>query len=298
MELRQLRYFVVVAEELNLQRASQRLHISAPPLLRQMRNLRDSVGVDLFRTHRRRLQLTAEGRLFLEEARTLLATAQRSVARVRQAALGEAGRLTVGCNPVAEFGILPHILAAFRKARPRVELVLRSLRTPHQIAELAADRLDVGFVCPPIRSDEFDLKEINRQPFVAAMPREHPLSKVPSVSFEALSGTPLIAYSRTLDPHSFSEIEAQFQRVGAQMDVAFETESSLSMIALAAAGNGFCIVPEYVRQFTSVGIVCKPLAEAQIERALAIAKRKDRQGLAAIFYDFVAQHTSGAAELV
>ena len=296
MELRQLRYFVVVAEELNLQRASKRLHICAPPLLRQMRNLRDSVGVDLFRTRRGRLELTIEGRLFLEEARTILATAQRSVDRVRQAAQGESGRLTVGCNPVAEFGILPHVLAAFRRARPRVELVLRSLRTPQQVAELAEDRLDVGFVCPPIRSDEFDLKVLHRQPFVAALPREHPLSAAPAVSFEALSGVPLIAYSRGLDPHSFGEIEAQFRRAGAQMEVAYEAESSLSMIALAAAGNGFCIVPEYVRQFTSVGVVCRPLASALIERTLAIVKRKDRQGLAAVFYDFAAEQVTRMAK--
>lgn len=289
MELRQLRYFVAVAEELNLQRASKRLHICAPPLLRQMRNLRDSVGVDLFRTHRRRLQLTAEGRLFLEEARMILATAQRGVARVRQAAKGESGRLTIGCNPVAEFGILPHILAAFRSARPRVELVLRSLRTPQQLAELAEDRLDIGFVCPPIPTDELDLKELHRQPFVAAMPSGHPLSEAQAVSIQALSGAPLIAYSRTLDPHSFHEIEAHFDRVGARMDVAYETESALSMIALAAAGNGCCIVPEYVRQFTSVGVVCRPLAAAQIERTLAIVRRKDRQGLTGIFYDFVGQ---------
>lgn len=291
MELRQLRYFVVVAEELNLQRASKRLHICAPPLLMQMRKLRDSVGVELFRTHRRRLQLTAEGRIFLEEARDVLAAAERGVARVRQAANGESGRLTIGCNPVAEFGDLPNILAAFRRARPRVELSLRSLRTPQQLTELVENRLDVGFVCPPIQTDEFDLQELSRQPFVAAVPRDHPLSAVPAVSFEALSGAPLIAYSRKIDPHSFGEIEAGFREAGAQMAVAYETESALSMIALAAAGNGCCIVPQYVTKFESVGVVCKPLASKPIERTLAIIKRKDRDGLAAAFYDFVALYT-------
>jgi DNA-binding transcriptional LysR family regulator len=292
MDLRQLRYFVVVAEELNFQRASKRLDVCPPPLLMQMRKLQESLGVELFRTHRRRLQLTPEGRFFLDEARTILATAQRGVARVRQVAEGDSGRLTIGCSTVAEFGILPHILAAFRQSRPRVQLVLRSLRTPQQLTELAESRLDVGFVCPPISADELDLTELSRQPFVAAIPQSHPLSDAAAVSFEALSGTPLITYSRSLDPHSFREIEAEFQRAGAHMDVAYEAESSLSMIALAAAGNGCCIVPQYVRQFTTAGVVCKPLVTTQIERTLAIAKRKDRQGLAAIFCDFVVEHAS------
>jgi DNA-binding transcriptional LysR family regulator len=294
MDLRQLRYFVVVAEELNFQRAGKRLDVCAPPLLMQMRKLQDSLGVELLKTIRRRLQLTVEGRFFLEEARTILATAERGMARVRQVAEGDAGRLTIGCNAVAEFGILPHILASFRRVRPQVELLLRSLRTPHQLTELLERRLDVGFVCAPIPTDELDVKELTRQPCVVAVPKEHPLAEVPAVSFEALSGVPLITCSRTLDPQFFSEIEAGFRSAGAQMEVAYEAESSLSMIALVAAGSGCCIVPAYARQFTSVGIVCKPLAGAQIEHTLAIARRQDRRGLAAVFCDFVAEQAGAA----
>jgi DNA-binding transcriptional LysR family regulator len=290
MELRQLRYFVVVAEELNFQRAGKRLHICPPPLSVQMGKLQKSIGVELLRNRRGRLELTDAGRAFLADARTLLAAAERSVARARQVASGEAGRLIIGSNAVAEYGVFPHIIAAFKQAHPKIELSLRSLRTPQQIVALLEGDLDVGFVCPPIPDEAFDVKELTRQPFVAALPVQHRLAQAPSVSFEALSEAPLITYSRALDPHSFEQIEGHFQRAGASMRVAYEAETSFSMIALTAAGNGCCIVPEYARQFRPDGVVCKPLESGSIERTLAVIKRKDRDGITRAFHQFAADH--------
>lgn len=292
MELRQLRYFVVVAEELNFQKAGRRLHICPPPLSVQMGKLQESINVQLFRNRRGKLELTDAGRVFLTEARRLLEDAERSISRARQAASGETGRLVIGSNAVAEYGVFPHILAAFKKAHPNIELSLRSLRTPQQIVALLEGELDVGFVCPPIPDEVFDVKELTRQPFVAALPVQHRLAQAPSVSFEALSEAPLITYSRALDPHSFRQIEGHFQRAGATMRVAYEAETSFSMIALTAAGNGCCIVPQYAGQFRPDGVVCKPLESASIERTLAVIKRKDRDGIAAAFHQFAADHVA------
>ncbi len=292
IDLRQLRYFVAVAEELNFERAGKRLGICSPPLCVQMRRLQDYLGVELLRIHRRKLQLTAEGRLFLAEARNILSAAEDGVARVRRAAEADSGRLTVACDPLFEFGILPEILVAFRRARPKVEFALRSLRTQQQIAELAMDRLDVGFVCSPIDSDEVDLTELCQQPLIALIPKKHPLSELTAISFEALSGTPLIVYSRALDPHTFDQIGAEFQRAGAQMEVGYEVESPLLMIGMIAAGHGCGIAPKSVSGFKSGAIVCKPLAASQLGHTLGIVKRRNRKGLAAMFCDFV-EHDYG-----
>lgn len=293
MELRQLRYFVAVAEELNLQKASRRLHICAPPLWLQMRKLQELIGVALFRrTQRGRLELTDAGGALLDEARAMLASVEHGVMRVRQVANREAGRLIIGCNAVAEFGVLPYIVAAFRRARPQVELVLRSVRTPQQLPDLQRDALDVGFICPPITAGTLDLHELTRQPFVAALPEDHPLSEAAAVSFEALSEAPMITYSRALDPHSFEQIQTQFQRAQVPMRVAYEAETAFAMLALTRAGNGCCIVPEYAHQFAPRGVVCRPLAASPIVRTLAVVKRKERQGLAATFFQFVIEQVA------
>jgi DNA-binding transcriptional LysR family regulator len=292
MELRQLRYFVVVAEELNFQRAGKRLHICPPPLSVQMSKLQASVGAEFFRNRRGRLELTDAGRVFLADARALLAAADRTIARARQAANGKAGRLVIGSNAVSEYSVFPRIIAAFKQAEPNIELSLRSLRTPQQITALLEGDLDVGFVCPPISGEALDVQEITRQVFVAALPTAHPLAQAPSVSFEALSEVPLITYSRKLDPHSFGQIEDHFHKAGATMRVAYEADTSFSMLALTAAGNGCCIVPEYVRQFRLDGVVCKPLQSANIERTLALAKRKDRDGIANAFFQFAADYVA------
>jgi DNA-binding transcriptional LysR family regulator len=289
MELRHLRYFVAVAETLNLRKAAQRLCISAPPLTVQIRDLEAEIGTALLsrRSKGPRLELTDAGRVFLEQARQMLAQAGQSVTLARRAASGEIGRLTIGYNTVAALGVLPRILPALGMKWPGVRITWHSLKTPQQVEALSREELDLGFVCPPIPPDTLELQELTRQPFIAVLPASYPLARAPAVSWLSLSEQPLILYSRLLDPDSFRQIEQHFTSAGANMRIVCELESCLSMIALVAAGNGSCIVPEYARSLCGEGVVCKPIDPPGIHRTLAVARKKGRSGLAESFYQFV-----------
>jgi LysR family transcriptional regulator, hca operon transcriptional activator len=296
MELRHLRYFVAVAQDLSFRKAAEQLHISPPPLTVQIRDLEREIGTDLLLRIGRRIALTDAGRVFLESARQILADAERSVLLARQAACGEIGRLSIGYNAVAEFGVLPNLIPAFKRQWPKVHLTLHSLRTPQQVEALSQGALDLGFVCPPIATDAFDIQELTRQPFVAVLSSRHRLASAATVSFAALSNEPLIMYSRALDPDSFRQIEQQFQRAGAVMKVAYELETSQSMIALVAAEHGCCLVPEYVRSVPREGVVYKPLGPPSIVRTLSIIKHKGTAGLTEVFYRFAADTLSRAQD--
>lgn len=289
MELRHVRYFVAVAETLNLRKAAERLHISPPPLTVQIRDLEAEIGTELLarKSKGQRLELTDAGRVFLEHARRMLALADESVISARRAASGSLGRLCIGYNPVAELSVLPRLVPALTTRWPGVEIVWHSMKTPQQVEALARGKLDLGFICPPVPEDGFDLQPLAQQPFIAVLPANHRLASATIIAWRALSEEPLILYSSALDPHSFSQIEQRFIQAGAVMRVVCELESSLSMIAVVAAGAGSCIVPEYVRNFCGEGVVCKPLAPPNILRTLAVAKKRGREGLADSFYHFV-----------
>src|SRR3954453_10103995 len=146
MELRHLRYFVAVAEELHFRRAAERLHVSQPPLSQQIRALERELGVTLFERNRRRVELTAAGSALLGEARGILAAVEHAVDLTQRVARGEAGALSVGFVGSAMYGALPDVVREFRASRPGVELRLRELPTGAALEALAAGGIDVGGV--------------------------------------------------------------------------------------------------------------------------------------------------------
>src|SRR5580693_1592174 len=157
MELRHLRYFLAVAEELHFHRAATRLHISQPPLSQQIRALERELGVTLLSRNRRRVALTAAGEAFLDDARSILAAVERASERARGIARGSLGTLAIGFVGSAMFSPkLPQILREFRARHPDVELVLRELPTTVQLAALAAGELDVGVIRGPVDVTELD----------------------------------------------------------------------------------------------------------------------------------------------
>jgi DNA-binding transcriptional LysR family regulator len=291
LELFQARYFVAVGEQLSFRRAAEGLHVSPSSLSVQVRKLENEIGAELLIREGHYVKLTEAGRVFLKEARQFLDHAARSVALARRAAKGDLS-LTVGYNTVAEFTVLPWIVAAFKRNWPQTRMTLRSLKTPEQFAALSCNELDLGFICPPIPADEFEMQELAREPFVAVVPEGHPLAREPAVSFRALSKEPLILYSRVLDPDSYRQLEREFRLANASMNVVYELESSPAMIHFVAAGNGCCIAPEYVCGIRLEGVVCKPLEPPGIMRTLAVAKRKDSSALADSFYRFAIDHSA------
>jgi DNA-binding transcriptional LysR family regulator len=296
MELFQARYFVTVADELSFRRAAENLHVSSSSLSVQIRKLELEIGADVFIREGHTIKLTDVGRVFLKEARQILIQAERSVTMARQAATGELA-LSIGYNTVAEFDAVPRIIPAFKKQWPSAQLTLRSLRTPEQFEALRSNELDLGFICPPIPTEGFDVQELTREPFVAVLSAGHRLAAASSINFEDLSGEPLILYSRISDPDSFRQIEQHFADARAVMNVVYELESSFAMINFVAMGNGCSIVPEYAAGILRDGTVCRPLGPPSIMRTLAVAKRKDSGILAESFYRFAVEQFAPLAPL-
>jgi DNA-binding transcriptional LysR family regulator len=292
MELRHLRYFVAVAEELSFTRAAARLHIAIPPLSIQVRNLESEIGTKLVLREGRGLRLTDAGRAFLEQARKTLAAASQCAPLAHQAAKGEFGQLSIGYNAPAEFRVFPKIVPAFRKKWPAVHLVFHRLETSQIVERLRRQELDLGFVCLPIPADEFDMREVEEHPLIALVPKAHRLARAPSVSIQDLSQEPLILFPRALDPESYAQIEQLFLREAATMNVLYELDTSLSMINFVAMGIGCSFLPDYARRIRVDGVIYKSLQPRQMVKKLAIVKKRGATGVAQAFFRFAVEHLS------
>jgi len=289
MELRHLRYFITLAEEMSFTRAAARLHIAQPALSIQIKNLETEIGTLLVSREGRKIKLTAAGRVFVEQAKQTLANATRSVTLTRQAANGEVGDLSIGHNGVAELVVFPKIVPAFKKKWPNIHLSFQNLRTPQQVEKLRRDEIDLAFVWLPLSTEEFDVKELMQVPFVAVLPESHRLASATSVSIKDLSEEPLILFSRRLDSESFHQIERLFLSAGAVMKVIYEYDVLLSIINFVGMGRVCSILPNYSRQILS-GVVYKPLRPPNVVRSLGIIKHKGRGDLAESFYRFTVEN--------
>lgn len=286
MELRHLRYFVAVAEELSFRRAAERLHIAQPPLSVQIRQIETEVGAELFSREKRKIRLTEAGRVFLEHARQTLAYVNRSVVLTRQAANGEVGHLSIGCGTAAEFRVFPTLVPLFKKQWPNVHLTFHNLRTPRQIEQLRRDELDLAFAWLPVPSQEFESHALAKEPFVVMLAANHPLASATSLSIKDLSKEPLILFSRNLDLELFHQIEQLFLEAGAVMNVAYELESLVSMLNFVTMGVGCSVFPDYIRMLPRQGLVYRPLRAPNLVKTLGVIRKRDKRGLAESFYRF------------
>jgi len=287
MELRHLRYFIAVAEELNFTRAAERLHMAQPPLSVQIRKLEAEVGAQLVLRRGRSTALSEAGHVLLEQARQTLAAAERGLALARRAAGGEIGHLRIGYNTVAEFKVFPNIVPAFRKQWPGVHLMFHEFEIAEQLETLRRDEVDVGFVWLPIPMKGFDLQVLTKASLIVVLPEKHRLASAATVSIKDLSNEPLLIFSRILDPQTYHQIEELFLRRGAAMNVVLELESLLSMLNFVAMGSGCALLPDYLSGVVREGIVYKSLRGPNLVKRMAIVKKKGVGGLAGTFYQFV-----------
>lgn len=294
MELRHLRYFIAVAEELNFTKAAARLHIAPPPLSVQIRNLEAEIGTELLSRESRGIKLTEAGHVFLEHARKTLADAKLGATLAQKAARGETGHLSIGYSNPAGFLVFPRIVPAFRQRWPDIHLMFHDLKVTQQLEGLRREELDLAFVWLPTPTDEFDQQELLQEPLVAALPKAHPLAGARSVSIKELSKEPLVLLRRSLDPETYHAIELAFRSAGATMNVAYELEALLSLINFVAMGSGCSIVPQYARSLRPDSIAYLPLQSPNIFRSLAILKRRRSSSAAEAFYRFTAEQIATA----
>jgi DNA-binding transcriptional LysR family regulator len=287
MELRHLRYFVAVAEELHFSRAAERLHIAQPPLSQQIRQLEDELGARLFDRTRRRVQLTDAGRLVLEEARRTLAQADRVVTTARNAAEGSAGFLRVGFSSSAPYTTLPAILRAFRARFPKVELNLFERSTEEQIELLANLAIDIAFVRRPVENapESLVVKTILREHLVVALPRDHRLGRQRSVNVRALAKEPFILFPRHAAPGLYDQIDSICRRAGFRPAVAQEAVQMQTIVSLVSAGLGIAIVPASIQQLHRERVVYRQLSPAGAMAEMAVAY--DQANRSKVLYGFV-----------
>src|SRR6476646_5850206 len=206
MELRHLRYFLAVAEALNFTKASARLRVAQPALSRQMTDLEDEIGVDLLKRSPRGVTLTAEGQLFLEEARDILKRTDESVKKVRALARGEYGELHVGYAPTPTLEILPPALAAFQKAVPGVQVLLHDMSGDEIIDGLRQGTIHLAITpwAETRHVPDVEFESLKTYPVCVALPAGHPFARLKSIPIEKFVGEPLVTLSRKEYPGAHS----------------------------------------------------------------------------------------------
>lgn len=243
MEVRQLRYFVAVAEELHFGRAAKRLHVTQPPLSQAIKQLEAEVGTPLLERTSRRVALTDAGRAFLPEARQVLAALDRSTAAAREAAEGRIGTLRLGVVPTAARAVLPALLRRYRERAPRVRLDVHELGTARQLGLLREGRLDAG-IGRDVGVDEPGVTAavLLREPLVAVRPLGvgRPAGRV---ALTDLAELPLVGVTAHGSPRLHHLVTAAFAGVGAHPRVVQEVDQLDTVLALVAAGVGAALLP-------------------------------------------------------
>jgi DNA-binding transcriptional LysR family regulator len=283
MELRHLRYFVAVADELHFSRAAAHLHVAQPALSQQIRQLEDELGLELFRRTKRRVELTDGGRVVLEEARRTLAQSDRVISAAHRAAQGTAGYLGVGFSSSAPYTTLPAILRGFRAQFPDIVLNLHERSTEEQIDLLGAGTIDIGFVRRPVENapEALIIKTILREPLMVALPHDHRLRFTPTVAVRALASEPFILFPRHAAPGLYDQIGALCRRAGFAPTVAQEAVQMQTIVSLVSAGLGVAIVPESIRNLHREHVLYRALSpgSARTQMAIAYDRRNESKGL-------------------
>jgi DNA-binding transcriptional LysR family regulator len=259
MELRQLQYFVAVAEERHFGRAAQRLRMSQPPLSIQIKGLEAELGVRLLNRSTRRVTLTDAGSTFLERARKILGAVEEARDAVRGTEQGIRGRLDVGFISSATLTLLPPSIRLFRERFGGVELVLKELTSAQQVDALYEDEIKVGLVRLPMRAPGIQFEPVLEERLVVALPSGHVLEKHDRVSLEAIADLPLIFFTRQLIPGFHAQIVELFQRVGAFPNVAQHAVHLQTIVGLVASGVGIAILPSSAERVSREGVVYRAL---------------------------------------
>ncbi|RQN36031.1 LysR family transcriptional regulator [Paraburkholderia tropica] len=309
-DLRQLRYFVAVAEEQHFGRAAARLSMTQPPLSQAIRALEEALGVELFARTRRSVELTAVGADLLPEVRRILASADALRPLAQSLARGEAGVLALAFVSTADYGLLPLLLRDFGARYPRVRLQLAEATSDVQVDELVAGRIDAGLVVapvPPRHAAQLAYLPVAREPLVIAMPAALSAQLggaeaeadaddgwcATPVNLRDLADVPLVVFPRHLAPGFHDTIMDCYGAAGLAPRVGQEAIQMQTIVSLVSAGMGVALVPQSLRHLRRTGVVYRPLAQAvpTIETGLVWRVQEVSPVLAA-FIEIVRAHAA------
>jgi LysR family hydrogen peroxide-inducible transcriptional activator len=272
MEMHQLRYFVAVAEAGSFSRAAERCHVSQPSLSQQIIKLEGELGRSLFDRAGRRVLLTEAGRMLLDHARSILMTAENATHQLKEAGGDGIGRLAVGVIPTIAPYLLPAVIAAFTRTRPKIELVIQEDYTQRVVAGLCDGSLDIGIAAMPINNDQLVVEPLGIDPLLVVFPSRHRLAKKRKVSFAELRSEPFVLIN---DLHCLGEQVTSFCRSHEIEPRVVCLSSQISTVqALVALGQGVSLLPEMARNAdTSRRRVYAELAEQPARTIVAMRHR-------------------------
>lgn len=273
MELRQLRYFIAVAEELNFTRAARRIGMAQPPLSQQIKALESELGASLFLRTKRHVQLTDSGEALVGHARRMLRCADDARAAVQSGGEGLRGTISIGAIYTAAYTLVPKILRAFRQAYPLVTVQLQEMSIAEQHRALEAGRIDAGLLRPPLTNDNLAYATLFEEPFVAVIPAQHRLRTKRSVSLADLAAEQFVSLPRVYHGSVGAVAADMFGRQGLQTQVVQEVAEMHTLICLVASGIGVSVVPASISGIKMNDILYKPIVEKTPLTPVCLATR-------------------------
>lgn len=261
MDIRHLKYFIAVGEELNIGRAANRLNISQPPLTRQIHQLEEELGVELLTRTPRGVELTQAGEFFLDEARNILALMSLVSERTKLAGKGKLGQLDIGIFGTGILSAIPKLLQVFRDKHPEVQVVLHTMTKDEQIQALRQKRITVGFNrliadLPDIQSDL-----IMREPLYLAVNSNHPFAQKNSVHIKDVVNQPLVMFPTGARPNFVDKVIELCSGAGFAPKISQIVGDAVTGVALVSAGFGMSLVPESVISLKPAGVTYLPFAD-------------------------------------
>lgn len=271
MELKHLRAFVALAEELHFGRAAQRLCIVQPALSMQIKALEAELDVQLFERDRHKVALSTTGRLFLPEARATLHQAGRAEQTARLSARGEIGTLRIAFVSSVLPKLLPALIRAMHARYPLITLELKDMPTPDQIAALHDNQLDFGLIRLPVSGSGLDIRVVLEESFVVALPGDHALATRPVIRPADLQGFPAFVLARRYAPGFHDDMLVALKREGADLEIAQELGEFTTMLALISAGLGIGVIPAAAAMALPPKVVARPLELGDHKAAIGLA---------------------------
>ncbi|MFL6656574.1 MAG: LysR family transcriptional regulator [Massilia sp.] len=277
LELRQLRYFIAVAEELHFGKAAARLHMTQPPLSQAIQGLEELLGTSLFERNRRTVALTPAGSALLPEARRMLVQASELPELVRAAAAGEAGRLSLDFVSSADYSVLPPFLRDYREQYPQVHITLQEATSDLQIDDLLHARIDAGLLIPPLPEKalaELDYLKVLSEPLILAAPSGL-LGGTGPVALKDVPRLPLIIFPRPIAPALHDAILSCFRDAGITPEIGQQAIQMQTIVGLVSAGMGLALVPQSVSNLMRPGVEYRALRDATPQVETGLAWRRD-----------------------
>ncbi|PFJ80164.1 LysR family transcriptional regulator [Bacillus cereus] len=277
MDIRKMRYFITVAEELNFSRAAERLMMAQPPLSQEIRKLEEELGVQLFHRTKRMVELTDAGKIFLEGARQTLLQVDRTIKETQLADEGKIGHLIIGFVDSTETVI--EILKRFRERFPRIQLILREMTTDQQIKALYEKQIHIGFIRSKKNNEILASEVCSEECLKLVLHQDHPLISLPNISIKSLVDEPFILFPRHFGTNFYDLIISYFWEHGVSLNIVQEAIQMQTIVNLVAAGMGISVVPSSVESYKKSGVMYKDIQENTPKINLYVGWRQDERSV-------------------